>query len=200
MSFVWDYLLDTIDPVDLLVSIVTYSAERVECQMPPKAVIVHHAKGRVRLRVPQKRYDEEFFQEVSRRLVGCDIVKGVHINPTAASVLVLYDGDVPTLLHQALAVGVSDLVDIQFPSAPQPLTQQLAKRLQNVDRAIAQRTYGGVNGGAVVVSLLIAAAGVELVRGRVFGAIPMLWYAGQAVGMVPTAPAARLSVDDHPTR
>lgn len=187
----WDCLLDSIDPVDLLVSLVTHSVGRIDCQMPPKANIVHHAKGRVRLRVPQKRYDEAFFQEISRRLVTCDTVKHVQVNPRSASVLILYDGDVPTLLQQAFQVGVTELLDIQFPSPPVPLTQQLANRLKTVDAAIARRTHGGIDGGAVVVSLLIVAAGVELARGRVFGAIPMLWYAGQAVGMVPSGTPAK---------
>lgn len=198
MSYVWDCLLDTINPVDLFVSIVTHSVEGTEWAMPPKAIIVHHAKGRVRLRVPQKRFDETFFQEVLRRLSACETVLQTQVNPRSASVLILYKDPVGVLLQQASASGVTDLVDIKFPSPPRPLAARLADRLKNVDAAIVRGTHGGVDGSAIVVTLLLAAAGVELARGRVFGAIPMLWYAGQAIGgLIPIAsPPARSSFLD----
>jgi hypothetical protein len=186
VSFVWD-LLDTIDPLDLLVSLVTDSPEGSLRDMSPKAVIVHHARGRVRLRVSQRRYDRAFFEEIKQRLLTCQSVQTVEVNPRSASVLILYEGTVATLLQQVFEAGVTALVEIEFPTAA-PLTDQMADRLKAIDTVIVRTTHGSVDGAGVVVTLLLAAAGVELLRGRVFGAIPMLWYAGQAIGgIIPTA-------------
>jgi len=57
--------------------------------MMPAARITHQMQGRLRIRIPDKKRDADYFSQVSRTLSACPGVDGVAANPLAASVLVI---------------------------------------------------------------------------------------------------------------
>jgi hypothetical protein len=155
-----------------------------EAPMPATAHIVHHVPGRVRVRVPHKRGHHEFFADVERRLSQAPNITGVHANPTTGSLLVRYSGELTTILGQAAAVGLHELLDFDESLPPvKAIEDALSERLLSFDAQILETTGGTIGGrSAVLVTLLIAAL-VQLWRGQAFGpALPLIWYAAQALG------------------
>ena len=186
MGWSWGYLITAFDLVDLLVSLVFESVAIGEGGMP-KAQVVHHMSGRIRLRIRAKRFDDAFFAEVAQRLGRCDNVHHVSVNPASASVLILYSGQLAALIGQAYAAGLAEMAEIELSPPTQPITSRMLTRLRGIDCRINRMTYGEADGSAAMMLTLLLAGAVQLARGQVFGAIPMLWYAGQAIGMFPTA-------------
>ena len=191
MGFSWGCLLEAIDPIDLLVSVVidSMTMEDRNPYMPHKAFVVHAITGRVRLKVPDRRDDTAFFTEVAQRLSQCGNVTAVAVNAITASVLVRYTGPIMALIGQAHEAGLAQLVDIEMqPPKPQALSSRLLHRVRGIDRTIRITSRGELDGSSAIVVFLLIAAGVQLLRGQVLGAIPLLWYASEAIGGVsPTA-------------
>lgn len=157
--------------------------------MAVAAHIVHHIPGRVRLRVPHRRDHHGFFAEVHQRLETCPNVTGISTNPATASILVRYKGELAEVLGQAAAVGIHELLEMNdgLPPVPQ-VVGALLGRLAHADSQITERTSGSLDGRSTVLLVLIAAGIVQLLRGQVLGpAMPLLWYAAQAIGL-PTRP------------
>lgn len=82
--------------------------------MSYKAHIVHHIDGkRMRVRVPGKRHDGAYFQTVQDRLHAIDGV-AAQVDPTAASVLIQYDGPFAELCEKMADVGLTELLDLEL--------------------------------------------------------------------------------------
>ena len=60
-------------------------------QQKPDALVVHALPGRVRFRVPVKKGDRVYFDELVGAISNCGGLEKLVINPTTASVLILYD-------------------------------------------------------------------------------------------------------------
>lgn len=156
--------------------------------MAHKAHVVHHSTGRVRLRMQHKRHDAEFFRAVQERLSSIDGVQHVEVNPATGSILVRYSGEISRLIGQAMAHGLQEFAEVEFGSPPLgSISDRLKGRMGDVSALIARATGGTVDGGSAVVIALLVAGTLQFVRGQVLGpAVPLLWYAAQAVsGMLP---------------
>jgi len=183
----WVGLLTGLAPVDLITCVINPFLS--EPFMAHKAYIVHAIPGRVRLRVPEKRGDLEFFEDVRRRLRDCPSIQAIDINPNTAGILLHYQGGDPTVLFiEAANVGLTELAEIRSGLPPlEPINRRLMNRLREVDGRIAHATKGTTDGAAVAVLGLLLAGGLQVIRGEVLGsAIPLLWYAWQAVSGPPT--------------
>lgn len=152
--------------------------------MASKAHVVHHIPGRVRLRIPAKRRDHTYFADVKAKLESVPSIHGVEVNPASASVLVRYAGPLTSLLVEAAAAGLYELAEVsdELPPVP-PVADKLVDRLLDLDQQIAQSSGGSLNGRSVVLIALLLAAGMQLYRGQFLGpAVPLLWYAANALG------------------
>jgi hypothetical protein len=180
--------------VDAIVSAMVRAPK--EAPMPVAAHIVHRVPGRVRMRIPHRRDHHEFFADVEKRLSQCAGITNVSTNPSTGSMLVRFEGDLETVLAQAAAAGLAELLDISDSLPPtKPVGEALLERLQQTDARIVTSTGGAMNGGSVVLVGLLAAALLQLWRGQTFGpAVPLLWYAAQALRpLTSRAQAARSS-------
>jgi hypothetical protein len=178
-------LLTGLTPLDLIVCAVTTQETTMATH---KAYVVHHVPGRLRLRVPAHRADTDFFEDVSQRLMACKSVREVVVNPLTAGILLHYEADLPTLLLEATEAGLTELAEVEFGLPPLvPVATQLTARMREVDGHIARATHDTVNGTSIVVLGLLLAGGLQVLRGHLFGsAVPLLWYAWQAVSGPPT--------------
>jgi hypothetical protein len=168
--------------------------------MVQTAHVVHHIPGRARLRIPAKRHNHNFFEDVKRRLGQLDSVSHVSVNPASASVLVHYRGGIDQLLAEAAIKGLNEILDISEDLPPIiPAAAKMAQQLIQIDRQITELSGGGLDGRSAVLIGLAVAAIMQLFRGEIFGpAIPLIWYAAQAIGggmkmESPTAPPALAS-------
>lgn len=156
----------------------------LEAPMTTKAHVVHHIPGRVRLRVPSRRRQPAFFQDVKKRLEGLDSVSSVSVNPTSGSVLIRYEGEIEQVLAQAATVGLVELLEVttDLPML-EPIAEQLINRLGDIDQTLSKRTQGVLDGRSALLAGFLVAAIVQAFRGSLFGpSVPLLWYAAQALG------------------
>ncbi|MBI4792113.1 MAG: hypothetical protein HY789_05145 [Deltaproteobacteria bacterium] len=59
----------------------------------PDALVVHAMPGRVRFRVPGKKGDRSYFEELLAAISKCSGLEKMVINPATASVLINFDAD-----------------------------------------------------------------------------------------------------------
>jgi hypothetical protein len=87
----------------------------------PIAIVEHQLPGRVRLRIPSKRGDTEWFRTVIHQLAEDPSVHEARANPETGSILFLHTGPVDQI---ALLAPERGILDIQPPaaaaSAPRP--------------------------------------------------------------------------------
>ncbi len=69
--------------------------------MLPKAHLHHELPLRFRLYVPSKKGEDSFFRELKERLIECDDVDGVEVNPKTGSVVVFHHGKTAEIIKFA---------------------------------------------------------------------------------------------------
>lgn len=76
----------------------------------PEALLCHRTKGRFRVRIAERRRDEEYLREVRRALERHVAVVAVETTALTASVLVVHRGELEEILTYAERAGLFQLV------------------------------------------------------------------------------------------
>src|SRR5947209_11616333 len=109
-----------------------------EAQLP-QARVCHYASGRLRVKIPEKRRDEAFFDKLREHLSGWDSIERVEVNPLTASVLVEFSSLLELLAENAMK---NDLFEVDFDTLsaigeePKPLTDHAAAAVAKADESI----------------------------------------------------------------
>jgi hypothetical protein len=147
----------------------------------PQARVCHFTTGRLRIKIPEKRRDEGFFDTVKERLTAWNSIDRIEVNALTASVLV-YFSDIGRLfaentLRNDLFAMDHDALEADFET--QPLTEWANRRWTDADLTLRRWTSGAADiRSAVFVTLLIAGT-YQLFRGNIAApAATLLWYAG----------------------
>jgi hypothetical protein len=159
----------------------------------PQARLCHFAHGRLRVKIPEKRRDQAFFERVRQRLAGWDNVDHVEVNPLTASVLVQFrDAGAPfpeNALDNELFELDRDALDAAAEPAP-ALTEQAAELFAETDAAVRRWTDNGADLRSAIFLLLVAGGIYQLLRGNIAApAATLLWYAGATLRLWDVAPA-----------
>lgn len=159
----------------------------------PQARICHFASGRLRVKIPEKRRDEAFFDMVRERLAAWDSVERVEVNPLTASVLVQFSDLTALFAENALK---NDLFEVDFDAleapgeTPPQLTEQAAQAFTHVDAAVRRWTSGGADLRSAIFLVLIIGGAFQLLRGNIAApAATLLWYAGATLRLWDVVPA-----------
>jgi Heavy metal associated domain 2 len=149
---------------------------------PPQAHLCHFASGRLRVKIPEKRRDEAFFDTVKERLSSWDSVQRVEVNPLTASVLVEFSNLAALFVDNSLKNDLFE-VDLDVLSAlgepPRALTDHAAASLHKADEAIRRWTVGAGDLRSAVFVFLVGAGLVQMLRGNIAApAATLFWYAG----------------------
>jgi hypothetical protein len=161
----------------------------------PQARVCHFANGRLRVKIPERRHDEAFFDTVRERLSSWASIERVEVNPLTASVLVRFADLTALFAENALK---NDLFEVDYDALsaatePQPpLTERAAQGFARVDAAL-QRWSGGAADFRSVVFLLLLLGGLrQLSRGNIASpAASLLFKSGDLLGLWYPPPAAR---------
>ena len=149
--------------------------------MAVKAYVIHHAPGRIRLRVPERRHQASFFADLQERLSKCGNVTAAEANPLTGGVLVRYTGEIEAVVAQALSNGLHEIVDIE--NSPPPVatvTERVRDQFARIDEAVKRQTAGEIDARSLAILGLLGTAFAQILRGDILGpAIPLLWYASQ---------------------
>ena len=152
----------------------------------PAARVSHFTARRLRIRVPEKRRDTEFFREAADRLAAWESVNRVETNPLTASILVHFSDPERLFIE---AVAKNDLFDIDFDAAFAPqsgpaVTHDAVRTFEAADIAVRRWTGDQIDMRSALFLLLFAGGVFQLLRGRLAApASTLLWYAGDLLGL-----------------
>ena len=165
---------------------------RTWCRMPqtsrrdedvkPRAYVAHRIRGRLRLRIPERKNDEAYLEEVRWLLVSLPGDIDACVRAETASVVLCH----PSAPYESLRPRLlnNDLFElVEAPPPPRYALSPLISGVSRLDRLVAAATSGSVDLRAV---LFIAAVGLairQLTRGELLGpGVPLLWIALELAG------------------
>lgn len=146
--------------------------------MLPPAVIVHQLPQRVRLRVDEKRNDDEYFDSLIESLSSMGSITRFHTNRTVGSIVLVHeDTDWPIVheeLEKAQLFTIVDGPERQTPPAMAPLIT----RMKHVNRNLDEASLGSLDLQTTAFISLMLLTLHQAFRGQVLGpALPMLLHA-----------------------
>jgi hypothetical protein len=141
------------------------------------AHVVHQLPGRLRLRIPEHRNNEGFFDELAERLRAADEIDRVSRDAMTATLLIRHR--VP---ENRLLSFLEDLLGLAFEAAPPPnLSYGLAPvgaTIKAVNHSLRRASGGTTDLRVVLFVLLVALAVRQLTRGQIMvPAAALLWNA-----------------------
>jgi hypothetical protein len=152
----------------------------------PPARISHFTARRLRIKVPEKRRNTDFFTAAAERLATWESVERVETNPLTASVLIHFSDPERLFLEAAVK---NDLFDIDFESAfgasaAPAVTEAAVRSFETADNALRRWTENQIDMRGVLFVLLLAGGVLQLLRRRLDAPAPtLLWYAGDLIGL-----------------
>jgi hypothetical protein len=148
----------------------------------PQARVCHFANGRLRLKIPEKRHDEGFFNTIRERLSSWGSIRRVEVNPLTASVLVQFSDLAALFNENALR---NDLFEVDFEALaaigepPQALADHAGQAFAKADATIRRWTANAADLRDAAFVFLVGAGLVQVMRGNVAApAATLFWYAG----------------------
>ena len=150
----------------------------------PLAIIAHASPGRVRLRIPGRKGNQEYFQALRIAFERCPGVRSVEARAATGSILLLHSG---TLEHMVRDEGVGRLLTFA-PSQEPEVLRRPPPRGRMLDR---QRNQ--VNWSGMAVLSLVGVSIVQVLRGNLTAPAwhTALWYAYNLGRSVPDRDAGR---------
>ena len=151
---------------------------------PSPGHLVHSAPGRCRFKIPGKRHDTEYFQDLESELQNTAGIERIEVNPLTASVLVFYDStrlQLQDLTKQLQSTEHFELTDAETVPT-QTVWQRAASGLDSVDQMLQESTAGQIDFKSLLFIVLFIMAIRQLQQGVVFSAAATLfWYALQTL-------------------
>jgi len=152
----------------------------------PFAFVSHQVDGRVRLRVPDMRRQDEYFQRLRQRLADLPGLRRLTTNTRTGSVLIEYSGKLESLDELGSRLG---LFRVQNRPHPHSISEWLYTLTSQPDDLLKRFTDGRVD-AAGITALTLAGAGIlQIVRGQALPAgWTLLWNATNLIRDVGSPP------------
>lgn len=157
--------------------------------MSPNAFVKHQLPGRVRLKIPQKKGDFHYFDDLAERFANCRGITQLQLNPPSASLLICHEPDLsfPKIVEFAEENGLFTLIDmpddyeaITIPKLP--ITVLTSTGLTRIDTSLLNFSQGRLDGRSLLFLALIGLAIRQMTRGHIMApAATLLWYALQVL-------------------
>ena len=152
--------------------------------MSAQAYIVHQTRGRVRLRIPEKRKQLPFFLDLYADLQKTPAVKEVTMNPATGSVLLRFDEHKDRALMSALAD--CDLIELAGNACSGLPVQQSAGQEKGRIARFLEKRGSSASDSRTIVFIIVLIFSIQQVRnGQFFGPVltMLLYGADLAVGL-----------------
>ena len=148
----------------------------------PEAFIVHVSQGRVRVRIPAKKHDAEYFAQLAGFLVPLPGVLKVETNPVTGSVLVLHALELKAVEDLKAMSDYSQMMGLFKLASPKSgnasLGYDLAAGFAGLNQTVKGLTAEAVDLPTLSILFLVGVGIWQVSRGEVaVPAITALWYA-----------------------
>jgi len=158
----------------------------------PEARVVHLSRGRLRVKVPEKRRDEAFFKTVEERLRSWQSIERIEVNPLTASLLVHF-ADLGALFaenamrNDLFAINFDEL-RAEHEKARPSVMEWARQRWADADKLLRRWTDGNADLRSAAFLVAVAGAIVQAYRGQIAPpAATLLWDAGEMLQIWRTA-------------
>lgn len=143
------------------------------------AHVAHASRGRLRLRIPERRGDTAYFARLAADLRRCEGIVGAEGTARSGSLLLrhLPGLGLADIAAQAERLGLSLLSHPPVPSGP-TLVQHAGAGIDALDRTLVAASGGRVDLSSAVLLGLLATAARQAARGQILPpTASLLWYA-----------------------
>ena len=138
---------------------------------PTEGYISHESPGRLRIKFPVHKGDENFFTKLGKRLLSCPGVQKIEANPSTGSVLLLHESDTQAIVEFARGKKIFHLSEPK--KGESPVHQNLISSFAGLNERVKSAMSGQVDLWGITSLLLIGAGVYQVARGNLV-AIP--WY------------------------
>ncbi|HMK42693.1 MAG TPA: hypothetical protein VK445_01000 [Dissulfurispiraceae bacterium] len=132
--------------------------------MIPHAIIAHKSRGRLRIRVPEKKGQTAYWQQVLDSLKEIDGIKSLSANPVTAGVLILHELPEKEILGYAHSLGLFKVPASQLKVVP--LQYKVTRSFRSMNRSIKRFTGDELDLGSVTFLGLLTIGGYEIAKGN----------------------------------
>jgi hypothetical protein len=150
--------------------------------MEPRAHVIHRTRGRVRLRVRERRKDPAYFDMVRERLETLAGVAAIGVNPVTGCILLEHpDRPWDELMPELRRLRLFELVE--EPEPVRPAIEPLLAGISRFDRTLTEESSGLLDLKTLAYVGLMVFSIRQILQGHVLGpALPMLWNAMSLAG------------------
>ena len=145
--------------------------------MPAPAHVVSHTPRRVRIRVPSRRHDGEFFELAKVLFASLPGVESVEANPLTGSLLVHHDTDLEAIAAHGLE---NDLFELAAPALlGRPLPGRVTAAYSRANAGLKRATGGEMDIPSLALMALLGLGAYQIAAGELAAppAHIALWYA-----------------------
>jgi hypothetical protein len=145
--------------------------------MLPVAHISHHARGRLRIRIPSKKGDTSYFKALKEHFSGLEGIRALEVNPTTGSLLIAHTLDRQAIEQYATEKTLFSLTGAH--SSRAGLHPKVSETFHGLNNQMKAFTSGEINIGGMAFLALMGAGIYQIGKGN-FTAIPWytaFWYA-----------------------
>jgi hypothetical protein len=156
--------------------------------MTPYAYVSHASAGRLRIRIPSKRRNAPYFEEIEVALAEYPGVTKVTTQPLTASVLIIYDKSFDLAEVTALAEQAELFVLSPKKARFATITEVATLRLRTMDDQMRDLTGGLMDLRSLLFVMLLAMAIRQLLRGNIMApALTLIAFALQVLNLEQTS-------------
>ena len=146
--------------------------------MLPVAKISHQTSERLRLRIPSRKGDSEYFDLLQNKLANISGVETLKINPSTSSVLIVHKGNGADLIEFGKQNNLFALEEDKSPSYHNALTKGVVGGFNFLNNIIKKIFKHELDVPAIAFIALISVAIYQIARGnfRAPAWYTALWY------------------------
>lgn len=145
----------------------------------PEAFVAHESRGRIRLRISERRRDADYFTSIEKVFSKSGITSMVVSNPLTASVLITHHTTRERIAEWAESNGLFTIVE--RPSIrTRPLSQRINDGFKVLDTAVTAGTNGLIDLPTGAFLALVGWGVYQILQGRIAGPA---WYTALWYGM-----------------
>ncbi|HEY8034779.1 MAG TPA: hypothetical protein VIF37_04240 [Methylobacter sp.] len=150
----------------------------------PSAYIKHQLPGRVRLKIPQKKGNFDYFDRIAKLFANFPGITQLQFNPSSASVLICHDGpesQFGNISEFAQANGlfrITEQPEETFSIPHQPIATLTSTGLNRFDESLMELSEGLIDARSLFLLILTGLAIQQIARGKIMTpAASLLWGA-----------------------